>query len=208
MTAIKICGVRRPADVQAVRRAGADHIGLNTVGRSPRFVDPATAKGLAEVAEGLVRVGLFVEPNDSDIEPYLGGVDAIQLHGNESPARAADIAARFGKPVWKAVGVAGPADLDAAKPYAGAADFILFDAKPSPGELEGGRGVRIDWALFAGRRFPFRWGLAGGLTPDNVGQALAATNAPLVDVSSGVEEAPGEKSATLIGRFVEAVRQA
>ena len=131
----------------------------------------------------------------------------IQLHGDEDPARVAAIRAQFGKPVWKVISVAGPGDVSKADAFAGAADFILFDAKtPKGAALPGGLGLVFDWTLLAAYKGPLPWGLAGGLSPANVAEAMRTTKAPLVDVSSGVESAPGVKDADLISAFCAAAR--
>ena len=207
MTSVKICGVTTPAALIAARRGGAGHVGFVGKEGSPRFISPGECTALSQQADGLIRVGLFVDARDEEIRPYLGAIDVLQLHGNESPARAAELQGRFGRPVWKALGIRSARDLDAANAYRDVAELILFDAKPPEGAaLTGGHGVRFDWSLLDGWPRRGAWGLAGGLTPANVGRAIAATGAPLVDVSSGVEEAPGEKSAAKIAAFMEAVK--
>lgn len=207
--AIKICGVTDATALDAAIAARADHVGLNFVPASPRYVSPAAARRLAERAGGRIgKVGLFVDPdNDALAEGVAAGaLDAIQLHGGETPARAAQVRARFGLPVWKVLSVATGADVDRAALYRDAADLILFDAKTPTGGLPGGMGLKFDWSLVAGYRGPVAWGLAGGLTPANVGEAVAVTGAPLVDTSSGVESAPGVKDPALIAAFCRAAR--
>ncbi|MEM8825903.1 MAG: phosphoribosylanthranilate isomerase [Pseudomonadota bacterium] len=208
MIAAKICGVRDPATLAVCRRARATHVGFNFAPGSPRALAPAQVGALSAQADGLIRVGLFVDAEDDEIGAVADHLDAIQLHGEETPARAAAVRARFGREVWKAFGIGSAADLGAAAQYAEAADLILYDAKPVPGGATGGTGLRIDWDLLSARRPHYRWGLAGGLTPANVARALAATGAPLVDVASGVEEARGVKSPALIDAFMKAVRSA
>lgn len=207
---VKICGLRTPADVAAVARAGAAYAGLNFFPRSPRHVTPTQARALALAAPvGLAQVGLFVDPDDATLDAVLALVplDMIQLHGAETPARVAEVKARFGLPVMKAVGVAGPEDLAALAGYGRVADQILVDAKPGPGaELPGGNGLAFDWQLIAGRRWPVPWMLAGGLTAGNVARAVELTGARQVDVSSGVESAPGVKDAEMIAAFVAAAK--
>jgi len=211
MTAlIKICGISSPAALDAAVAARADFIGLVFFDKSPRHVAPAAAAALATRAGGRAQVvGLFVDPAPDFLAATLAHVrlDAIQLHGAETPEQAAAIAARHGVPVWKALGIRTRADLAAADRYAGAVARVLFDAKPPPGaDLPGGNGLRIDWAVLRGVRSALPWMLAGGLDPDNVAEALAITNAPAVDVSSGVESAPGIKDAARIAAFCAAVR--
>ncbi|ETX30194.1 phosphoribosylanthranilate isomerase [Roseivivax isoporae] len=209
---IKICGLTRPEDVAAVARAGAHYAGFVFFPRSPRNVTPAHARGLAlAVPAGIAKVGLFVTPDDATLEAVLAEVplDLVQLHGAETPARVAEVRALTGLPVMKAVGLAGPEDVDAIRDHAQAADQLLIDAKPPrDADLPGGNGLAFDWRLVAGRRWPVPWMLAGGLTPDNVAEAVAMTGARQVDVSSGVESAPGEKDADRIAAFVAAARDA
>lgn len=209
-TAVKICGLSRPADVQAALDAGAGYLGFVFFPRSPRAVTPAQAAALgAEVPAGRARVGLFVDADDALLDATLATapLDILQLHGREGPARVAEIRARTGLPVMKAVGLAGPADLDALWDYGLVADLLLVDAKPQPGAaLPGGNGLAFDWRLLAGRRLLKPWFLAGGLTPANVAEAVRLTAAPGVDVSSGVESAPGVKDAALIRAFTAALQ--
>lgn len=208
-TAIKICGLTRPGDIAAAAAAGAGYFGLVFFPRSPRAVTPESAAALAAlVPEGAARVGLFVDPDDALLDATLAAVplDVLQLHGAESPARVREIRDRTGLPVMKAVGVATPADLDALWDYGLTADLLLVDAKPAPGAaLPGGNGLAFDWRLLAGRRLLKPWFLAGGLNPGNVAEAVRLTGAPAVDVSSGVERAPGDKDPDLIAAFCAAV---
>ena len=211
--AIKICGIRTPEALEAAITAGAQHAGFVFFAASPRAVSPAEASALSAQADARIgRVGLFVDAKDGEIAAALAAapLDALQLHGTESPARAGELRARFGLPVWKALAVAGPGDVTRAEAYRGAADLILFDAKTPKGALPGGMGLAFDWGLIAGWRgagFPAGWGLAGGLSPANVADAIARTKAPLVDCSSGVESAPGVKDPALIAAFCAAARR-
>lgn len=210
-TAIKICGLNTPAALDAAIKARADYAGFVFFPPSPRNVSPADAAALGARAEGrITRVGLFVDADDALLAEAVAaaGLDILQLHGGESPERAAELRARFGLPVWKALSVASAANVAQADRYAGAADLILFDAKTPKGTLPGGMGLSFDWSLVANRKGPLAWGLAGGLTPDNVADAITRTRAPLVDTSSGVESAPGVKDADRIAAFVRAVRAA
>ena len=207
--AIKICGVTDAAALDAAIAARADHVGLVFFPASPRFLAPGDARALAGRAEGRIgRVGLFVDPDDAALAAgvAIGSLDAIQLHGDESPERVAQIRARFGVPVWKVVPVASAEDIARAERYRGAADLILFDARTPKGALPGGMGLRFDWSLLAAYRGPLPWGLAGGLTPGNVAEAVRVTRAPLVDTSSGVENAPGSKDPNKIAAFCRAAR--
>lgn len=206
---IKICGISTPDALEAAIRGRARFVGFNFYPPSPRFVTPADAAKLATRADGrIASVGVFVDADDAFLGEHVAParLSAIQLHGSESPQRAAQIAARFGLPVWKALAVTTAADIARADSYRGAADFILFDAKTPKGGLPGGMGLSFDWSLLAGLRPTFAWGLAGGLTPDNVAAAMQATGAPLLDTSSGVESAPGIKDADRIAAFCRAVR--
>lgn len=208
MTGIKICGIDRAEALEAAIAAGASHVGLVFFPPSPRFLKPAPAAALASQAKGrTIRVGLFVDPDDATLAEGVGsGLDAIQLHGEESPARVAEVKGRFGLPVWKVLPIATSGDVVRADAYHGAADFLLFDAKTPKGALPGGMGLRFDWSLLAAYRGPTPWGLAGGLNPGNVADAVSRTGAPLVDVSSGVERAPGVKDVARIAAFCAAVR--
>lgn len=207
--AIKICGISTGDSLEAAIRARAAHIGLVFFAKSPRAVSPSEAAQLSERAAGRIgRVGLFVDADDALLGDAVGAakLDALQLHGSETPERAAQLRARFGIPVWKALSVATAADVARADAYAGAADLILFDAKTPKGTLPGGMGLSFDWSLVANWKGPLAWGLAGGLEPGNVAEAIRLTGAPLVDTSSGVESAPGVKDEARIAAFCAAVR--
>jgi phosphoribosylanthranilate isomerase len=208
---VKICGLREVADVETAVRAGAAYVGFVFFPKSPRNVTLGEAARLAAaVPPGVAKVALTVDADDATLEAMLAAVpiDMLQLHGHESPDRVAAVKARFGLPVMKAVGVAGEADLAALEAYGRVADQILVDAKPAPGaELPGGNGLAFDWRLIAGRRWPVPWMLAGGLTAENVGEAIRLTGARQVDVSSGVESAPGFKDPVKIEDFLEAAHR-
>lgn len=209
--AIKICGISTGDSLEAAIRARAAHIGLVFFARSPRAVSPVQAAQLSERAAGRIgRVGLFVDADDALLGEAVGAakLDALQLHGSETPERAAQLRARFGIPVWKALSVATAHDVARANAYAGAADLILFDAKTPKGALPGGMGLSFDWGLVANWKGPLAWGLAGGLDSANVAEAIRLTGAPLVDTSSGVESAPGVKDEARIAAFCAAVRSA
>ena len=205
-TTVKICGLTSPEGVAAAVSAGARYLGFVFFAKSPRHVTPEQAAALAaEVPLGIAKVGLFVNPDDALLQTVLAQVplDMIQLHGAESPARVTEVRALTGLPVMKAVGVAEPRDLDALWDYGLVADMLLIDAKPpKDAELPGGNGLAFDWRLLAGRQILKPWLLAGGLTPENVSQALRLTRAPGVDVSSGVESAPGVKDPDRIRDFI------
>lgn len=208
MAQVKICGLKTSEHVAAAVAAGARYVGFVFFPKSPRFVTPTQAAGLAaEVPPGVARVGLFVNPEDALIAEVLDLVplDVIQLHGQESPARVAQLRQMTGLPVMKAVGIADAGDLDALWDYGLVADMLLIDAKPpKDAALPGGNGLAFDWRLLAGRKILKPWLLAGGLTPENVAEAIRLTGAQGVDVSSGVESAPGEKQSDLIQSFLRA----
>jgi len=205
---VKICGLRSHADVQAAAKAGAAYGGFVFFEKSPRHLTPDLARELVRNApSGLAKVALVVDAGDAFLDALLADTpfDMLQLHGHEPPARVSELRARYGLPVMKAVGIADAADVQAAFDYALVADQILIDAKPPKGaDLPGGNGLAFDWRLVAQRRWLRPWMLAGGLTPANVAQAIALTNARQVDVSSGVESAPGIKDAGMMVEFVRA----
>lgn len=207
--AIKICGISTQSTLDAVIAARADHAGFVFFPPSPRNVSPAQAASLSARAAGRIsRVGLFVDADDALIGEAIAAaqLDVLQLHGKETPERAAQVKARFGLPVWKAVAIAAHGDVDRAAVYAGATDLVLFDAKTPKGTLPGGMGLTFDWSLLSAWKNRAPWGLAGGLTPENVAEAVRSTGAPLVDTSSGVESAPGIKDEARIAAFCTAVR--
>ncbi|MCT4556600.1 MAG: phosphoribosylanthranilate isomerase [Pelagimonas sp.] len=209
---VKICGLKHEAEVDAAARAGASYAGFVFFEKSPRNVGIVQARDLALAAPiGLAKVGLVVNPSDTDLETILRDVplDMLQLHGSESPARVAEVKSRFGLPVMKAIGVAEEADLAGVAAHAQVADQILVDAKaPKGAALPGGNGLAFDWKLVAGKRWFRPWMLAGGLTPENVSHAVAMTGAVQVDVSTGVESAPGVKDLDKIAAFVSAAKSA
>lgn len=209
MTAVKICGLSTAETVDAAVAAGASHLGFNFFAASPRYISAEQAAALAaRVPAHVISVGVFVDPDDALLDGAVAALDAIQLHGTEPPARLAEIKARYGKPVWRAAGVATRGDIRAAVAAAGPADLLLFDAKaPRGAPLPGGNGVRFDWRLLGGINVGGLWGLSGGLDAASVGAAVALARPPLVDVSSGVEDAPGVKSAAKIREFIAAVRR-
>ena len=208
---VKICGLRTAADVAAVAASGAAYMGLVFFAKSPRYVTLPQARDLALAAPpGLAKVALVVDADDAALDAITEAMplDMLQLHGHESPERVAELRARYGLPVMKAVGVADEGDLSAVFEYSLAADQLLIDAKPPKNAaLPGGNGLTFDWRLVAQRRWLRPWMLAGGLTPDNVATAIRLTNARQVDVSSGVESAPGVKDAARIAAFVKSATQ-
>lgn len=206
---VKFCGLTRPADVEAAAKAGAAYVGFVFFPKSPRHLTPEQARALAlAVPPGIAKVALTVDMDDAGIDAILDSVpvDLLQLHGRETPERVAAVKARTGLPVMKAVGVAGPEDLATLDSFTRVADQILVDAKaPKGAALPGGNGIAFDWRLIAGRRWPLPWMLAGGLTPDNVAEAVRLTGARQVDVSSGVESAPGVKDPARMAAFAAAL---
>lgn len=209
---VKICGLTRPQDVRAAASAGASYVGFVFFEKSPRHLDVSAARELAlAVPPGIAKVALTVNADDTMLGDILDAVplDVLQLHGSETPERLREVKSQAGLPVMKAVGIRCDADLAAIDTYSAVADMILVDAKPpKDAVLPGGNGLAFDWRLIAGRRWPVPWMLAGGLTPENVTEAIRLTGAPQVDVSSGVETAPGRKDAALISAFVSAAKGA
>jgi len=209
---VKICGIKTPEALQAALAARADLVGFVFYPPSPRSLAPAVAGELAELARGRASItALIVDADDALIDEIVRKVDPdfLQLHGSETPERAAEITRRWGKPVIKAIKVETAADAAEALAYKDVARFILFDAKAPKdlaGALPGGNGLAFDWHLLDGVKDGVPYLLSGGLTPENVGAAIAATGATMVDVSSGVETAPGIKSPDLIRRFIDAAR--
>jgi phosphoribosylanthranilate isomerase len=208
--AIKICGLSTPETLDAALTAGADFVGFVHFPRSPRHVSLESGRALSTRAKGRTeRVVLLVDPDDALVAAAVAALDPewIQLHGRETPERVAAIRAATGRRVMKALGVATAADLETVAAYAETADRILLDAKAPPGAvLPGGNGHAFDWTLLHGAALPADYMLSGGLTPDTVATALALTGARAVDVSSGVEIRPGEKSPERIAAFVAAAR--
>lgn len=205
---VKICGLRSRAEAMHAAASGATYGGLVFFPRSPRNLTLSDARWVGEgMPEGLVRVALTVDADDATLDAILGAVriDMLQLHGRETPERVVELRQRYRIGVMKAVGVADEGDLAVIGDYARVADQILIDARPPrDAERPGGNGLRFDWRLIAGRRWPVPWMLAGGLTPDNVGEAVRLTGATQVDVSSGVEMAPGYKDPAKVAAFVAA----
>ena len=204
----KICGVSTADAVDAAIAGGATWLGFNFFPPSPRYVDPAKAAALIRRVPGHVgSVAVLVDPDDALVDHVVAaGVTALQLHGTETPERVAALC-RHGLPLWKVIAVRTRADLADAARYRGMADRILYDAKTPRGALPGGMGLRFDWRLLEGFRHPLPWALSGGLDADNVAEAAGITGASLVDVSSGVESAPGVKDVDKIAAFLQATAQ-
>jgi phosphoribosylanthranilate isomerase len=209
---VKICGLSTAATLDAALEAGADMVGFVFFPKSPRHIDLATARALGRQAKGQATiVALSVDADDDTLKRIVDALapDLMQLHGSETPARVKAIGALCARPTMKAIGVATREDLAAAKAYEGVADVLLIDAKPPKGAaLPGGNGRPFDWSLTQDFHPPGPWLLSGGLDPDTVGAAIALSGARGVDVSSGVESAPGVKDSTKIRAFVAAARRA
>ena len=206
---VKICGLKTPQDIAAAAEAGAAYIGFNFFAKSPRSVTPQEAAALAvEAPIGMCKVALVVNADDAMLDEITSVVplDMIQLHGQETPERVADVKARYGLPGMKVLGVSSLEDVQRIDAYEGVADQILVDAKaPKDAVLPGGNGVAFDWRLLAQKKYwRAPWMLAGGLNPENVAEAIRVTGARQVDVASGVESAPGEKDPARIKSFCEA----
>ncbi|MDE1901150.1 MAG: phosphoribosylanthranilate isomerase [Alphaproteobacteria bacterium] len=203
---VKICGLNDAASVDAVGRCGARYAGFVFYSKSPRVVTAAQAAGLmARLPPETLPVGLLVDASDDDIADVLrvAPVGILQLHGNESVARVAEVKQKTGLPVMKAVGIGMAPDVIRAKTYEAVADYLLLDAKPASEDmLPGGNARAFDWGLLKGQGFARPWLLAGGLTSGNVAAAVAASDARAVDVSSGVEDAPGHKNIDKIKDFL------
>ena len=209
MVEAKICGLSTPETVDAAVRFGARFVGFVTYPRSPRHIasnDVLKALG-ACVPKGVIRTGLFVDPDDALLDERMatGAIDLLQLHGSETPERVAAIRARTGKPVMKVIKVGAAGDVEhGIAAYAAVADQLMFDT--AEGILPGGNAKAFDWTVLSGRTVPLPWLLAGGLTPNNVVDAVRVTGARVVDVSSGVESSRGVKSIELIRAFLDRVK--
>ena len=206
--AAKICGLTTPDAVAAAVAGGARFTGFVFYPPSPRDLSPEQAAALvAGVAPGITRVGVFVDPEDATLEKVLAKVplDLLQFHGSETPARLGEIKTRYRRKVMKAIKVAGETDLQAAKPFFTVADWLMFDAKPPKdfeNALPGGNALAFDWELLRPKSWPLPWMLSGGLTPENLGEAVRISRATAVDVSSGVESRPGLKDPAKIRAFL------
>ena len=211
MTTAKICGLNDAVSMSAALDGGASHVGLVFYEKSPRAVKAANAASLCMLARNrATRVGLFVNPTDDYLDMILNDVelDLIQLHGSETPDRVAKIASKTKKSVMKVIPVAERKDVKNAESYFEVADWLLFDTKP-PDTLEnalpGGNAITFDWKLLSGNILPLPWMLAGGLTANNVADAIRITRAPVVDTSSGAEDHPGVKNPHKIRSFLKEV---
>lgn len=207
---VKICGLKTPEMIHAAVAAGADMVGFVFFEKTPRFVTPETVRHLAaHVPPGIQKVGLVVDASDDLLRDAVevAGMDILQLHGKEPPERVSEVRALFGRPVMKALGISTADDVQTAKTYEPVSDRLLFDAKPpKDADRPGGNAESFDWRLLTETAWEKHWLLAGGLTPENVADAIQVSRAPGVDVSSGVEDAPGKKNAAKIRAFVAAAR--
>ncbi len=205
---VKICGLTTAQSITVAVDAGARYLGFVFFEKSPRHLEISQAAALTMgVPAGIAKVALTVNASNAELDAIVEKVplDILQLHGQEPPARVAELRARYGLPVMKAVGIADAGDLVMLEEYSLVADQILLDAKPPRNAvLPGGNGLAFDWRLIANRHWSVPWMLAGGLTPDNVAEAIRLTGATQVDVSSGVESAPGVKDPDLIKAFIAA----
>lgn len=209
MTQVKICGLSTPDTLEASIKAGARYIGFNFYEKSPRYVTIDQAIELAAIIPpGVCKVGLTVNMDDVALTELMRvPLDMLQLHGSETPERVTEVKGKFGLPVMKAVGIEDESDLLKLDSYGSVADQLLVEAKPPrTGGLPGGNGLSFDWTLISKRRWPVPWMLAGGLTTENVAEAIAITGAKQVDLSSGVESAPGVKDIGLIRAFIVAAQ--
>lgn len=209
---VKICGLRSRAEVAAAATAGAAYVGFVFFPPSPRNISLADARWIAGgIPDGLIRVALTVDADDETLAGILEAaeVDMLQLQGRESPERVAEVRARFEVPVMKAIGIATEDDLAVLDAYAEVADQLLVDARALPGaDRPGGNGTPFDWRIIRARQWRRPWMLAGGLTADNVAEAVRLTGADQVDVSSGVESSPGHKDPARVAAFIRAARDA
>ena len=209
MTEVKICGLTTPETLDAALNHGAAFVGAVVFPKSPRHIDPLHAATLFERARGRAKIVAVTVDTDDRLLTEIGLIlkpDLIQLHGHETPERAKQVRRLTGAGIIKALPVSTPADLQAADIWEGVADHLMFDARPPEGsDLPGGMGARFDWSMMQGRTYRRPWFLAGGLNPENAAQAAAISGAPMLDVSSGVESAPGVKDAARIAAFLQAV---
>lgn len=209
----KICGINDPEALRLAVNGGASHVGFVFYPPSPRALRPGEAMALAaSVPERVQKVGLFVDAKDEEIDRtlFMVKLDILQLHGDEGPDRVRDLKTRTGKKVMKVIKVSAPEHLRRVEPFLRIADWLMFDAKPPQGmvnALPGGNAVSFDWRLLSGRTWPLPWMLAGGLTAENVGEAVRLSGAQVVDTSSGVEDAPGRKSGEKIRAFLKTVSE-
>jgi phosphoribosylanthranilate isomerase len=211
-TRVKICGLSTPETVTAAIDAGADYLGFNFYARSPRYVSLERATELGRlVPPSILTVALAVDADDAALDKIMAALnpDILQLHGDETPERLVELKSRYGITLMKAIAIAGPEDPIKSEIYRDSADLLLFDAKPPKSmenALPGGNGLVFDWSLLAGQKPETPWMLSGGLTAENVREAVRITGTEAVDVSSGVEDTPGRKNPELITKFIRAAK--
>ncbi len=207
---VKICGLKSPEVVDVAVEAGADLVGFVFFGPSPRNLEPAVAAALMDrVPDGVIKVALTVDADDALLEDIVTNtsVDLLQLHGSETPEHVVALKARFGLPMMKTIPISSAADLEAARAYEQSADKLLFDSKPPKDATRpGGNALAFDWKVLQDFSSPLPWMLAGGLTADNVADAVRISGATEVDVSSAVEDTPGVKNADKIRAFIRAAK--
>lgn len=207
---VKICGLTRAEDAQSAISAGADFLGFIVEAKSPRRVSVSEAERLFTPTKGLAkRVAVTVNPDDELLDEISSKLmpDFVQFHGDETVERLSEISKRYDFGLIKAVPIVTDEDMKTAGEYSGVVDFLLYDAKPPKGsQVRGGHGIKLDWNIIARAPTPKTFALAGGLSAETVGEAIARTKAPILDVSSGVESAPGVKDASKIQAFMKAVR--
>jgi phosphoribosylanthranilate isomerase len=208
---VKICGLSTPETLQAALDGGAAFVGFIFFPKSPRYVTPQAAARLAQAVQGRAKVvAVTVDPDDRLLDELAASLkpDLVQFHGKETPARVREAAARARSGAIKVLPISESPDIEAARPFDGLVDHLMFEGKPAPdAAMPGGVGARFDWGLLAGQRFERPHFLAGGLDPWNAADALRQSGAPLLDVSSGVERGPGIKDPALIAAFLDAVRR-
>ncbi|MEX0838361.1 MAG: phosphoribosylanthranilate isomerase [Parvibaculum sp.] len=211
---VKICGLSTAETIEASVAAGADYLGFNFYPKSPRSISLEQARALAAgVPSSVLKVSLTVDADDRTLDGVVEALqpDILQLHGAETPDRLVEIKSRYGITLMKVIGIAEPGDPELCEIYRDSADLLLFDAKPPKsmaGALPGGNGLIFDWSLIAGHRPEMPWMLSGGLNAENVAEAIRITGAEAVDVSSGIESAPGQKDPALIEAFIRAAKAA
>ena len=208
---VKICGLRDAKTLQIVEQEGADFVGFVFFDKSPRYISFFEAAEISQwLSEDVKKVGLFVNPSNDELTEALNTIrlDYIQLHGDETIDRVEDIRYEFGTPVIKSMSISTKEDIEKAKQFDRVADYLLFDSKaPKESQRPGGNALSFDWTLLKDHQWISPWFLAGGLTADNVGEAMALSGASAVDVSSGVESQLGVKDPQLIKKFIEATRR-
>ena len=209
MIEIKLCGLKEPSHIEVAFNLGIKYVGLVLYKKSPRYLNRETARSLISNAPtGIKKVGLVVDPTNDFLDTISDiDLDMLQLHGSETLERVREIKSKVNVSLIKAVGVNDKKDLELVEKYAEIADQILIDAKPNYNSLPGGNGVKFDWKILEDITWEFPWFLAGGLNESNIDDALFATNAKKVDLSSGVEDSHGKKSIVKINNFVKKIRK-